>query len=258
MRLLAQNDDKPIGIQLHTLRNLIEQDFKNTLKKLAKIGYKTTEAAGYNNGSFYGYPPGVYKKIHEDTGLVPLSSQSAINLENAGKSIDDALKAGMKCIVFPYLSQEKRRTIDDYKMLSNELNLIGRLCKSAGLEFCYHNHDFEFHKIKKQLPYDVLMQETDPLFVNMELDIYWMVFAGQDPLVYFDKYPGRFKLWHVKDLADAPDKKTTEIGSGVIDFPALFAQADKAGLENFFVEQESFDIDPIKSVAQSFQYLNSL
>lgn len=257
-KLFASETGKEIGIQLYTLRNLVEEDFEGTLRKLARIGYKTIEAAGYNNGKFYGFEPQTYRRKLEDLGLIPLSSHSSVSPENIQKTIVDTLKAGMQYLVLPFIPQEKRQSLDDYKRLADELNKMGMMCKKAGLIFGYHNHDFEFHKKDNQVPFDLLLENTDPDYVTMELDIYWMRFARKDPIDYFERYPGRFSLWHVKDMADSPDKQTTEIGSGVIGFPTLFASAEQAGLKHYFVEQETFTIDPIQSVAQSFNYLNSL
>ncbi len=250
--------DRTIGIQLYTLRDQVNADFQGTLKNLAKIGYKSVEAAGYADGKFYGYSPKEYKKIVEDIGLIPQSTHSGVKPENASKVIDDSLEAGMIYLVLPSLPKENRQTNDDYKRIADEFNRIGEQCKNAGLTFAYHNHSYEFEKIASQIPYEILLENTNPDFVTFQLDIYWMVYAGYEPEDYFNRYPGRFKLWHIKDMDNSPEKESTEIGKGIIDFAKLFRLKDKAGLLDFYVEQEAFKIPPFESVEISYNYLNNL
>lgn len=247
-----------IGIQLYTLRELVKQDFTGTLSKLAKIGYSSIEAAGYNEGKFYGYKPKEYKNILDDLGLKPMSSHSGINVENAKKIAEDTLNAGMSYIILPWIGEEWRTGIDKYKKLADEMNQIGEQCNEMGLHFGYHNHAFEFETHDGQLPYDVLLNETDADKVCMQLDLYWMVYGGQSPLEYFKKYPGRFELWHVKDMANNTKRESTEIGSGTLDFPAIFDKETLSGMQYYFVEQEAFAMDPMKSVEISFNYLKNL
>jgi len=258
-QLFAMEKDNIIGIQLYTIRDLVKKDFVGTLKILSKIGYRSVEAAGYSNGKFYDYSPKEYKKIVSDLGLDPLSSHSNLSLENAQQIIDDSLEAGMKYLIIPWLAPEKRKTIDDYKALAEEYNQIGEICNKSGLTFGYHNHAFEFEKINGEMPYDTLLKNTEANLVTMQLDLYWMVYGGYQPQDYFKKYPGRFKLWHVKDMNNQENKNSTEIGSGIIDFPALFDMKKEAGMEYSFVEQESFDNgEAVWSIEKSFNYLNSL
>lgn len=256
--LLAFENNKMIGIQLYTIRDLVSSDLKGTLKKLAKIGYKTIEAAGYNDGTFYGMLPKDYSNFVADMGLIPLSSHAGVPLENAQKIIDDHAEAGITYLVVPSIPAERRKTLDDYFKIANEFNEIGELCKKSGLTFGYHNHAFEFEVVDGRKPYDVLLSNTQADLVTMQLDTYWMIYGESDPIEYFNNYPGRFKLWHVKDMDDSPKRESTEIGSGIIDFPELFDNSDSAGLEYYFVEQEEFKMDPVKSITQSFNYLNSL
>lgn len=247
-----------IGIQLYTLRDLVKHDFTGTLAKLSQIGYNSIEAAGYNEGNFYGYKPKEYKKILEDLDLKPMSSHSGINVENAKKVAEDTLNAGMSYVILPWISKDWRTSIDVYKKLADEMNQIGEQCSEMGLKFGYHNHAFEFETLEGQIPYDVLLNNTDADKVCMQLDLYWMIYGGQNPLDYFKKYPGRFELWHVKDMADNAKRESTEIGSGIFDFPALFKEKSLSGMQYYFVEQEAFTIDPMKSVEISFNYLKNL
>jgi sugar phosphate isomerase/epimerase len=258
-QLFAMGQEKIIGIQLYTIRDMVNKDFEGALKILSKIGFKSVEAAGYSSRQFYGYSPKEYKKIVSDYGLLPLSTHSNVSLNEAQKVIDDSLEAGMKYLVIPSIPQEKRNTIDDYKMLADEFNKIGERCQASGLIFAYHNHAFEFEKTDDIIPYNILLENTEPEYVTMQIDLYWMVYGGYKPIDYFRQYPGRFKLWHVKDMANNSDRTSTEIGSGIIDFPALFNLKKEAGLEYCFLEQESFDNgEPVWSIDKSFKYLNSL
>lgn len=256
--LIAMPENKIIGIQLYTIRDLVNADLKGTLEKLAKIGYKTIEAAGYSEGRFYGMPAGDYKNFVSDLGLIPISSHAGFNLENAQQVIDDHVEAGITYLVVPSIPAEKRQSMDDYKKLADEFNKIGELCKKSGLTFGYHNHAFEFEQMDGRVPYDVLLGFTESELVTMQLDTYWMIYGGSNPKDYFKRYPGRFKLWHVKDMDNTEKRESTEIGSGIIDFNELFKMKEKAGLEYYFVEQEEFKMDPVDSITKSFNYLNSL
>ena len=258
MRLSAFPSEKIIGIQLYTLREQFKNDFEGTLQKIADIGYNAIEAAGYADGKFYGLTPAEFKKTIEDKGLMPQSSHTSINLQNVDRVIEDTLEAGMHYIVLPHLSKDKRKTLDDYKKLTEEFNQIGERCKKSGLQFAYHNHAFEFEKINGIIPYDILLNQTESEFVTMQLDMYWMIYGGYEPLDYFEKYPGRFELWHVKDMDYTEKRESTEIGQGRIDFEKIFAAKDKAGMNYYFVEQESFKVPPFESIAISFNYLNNL
>lgn len=249
---------KTIGIQLYTIRDMVNKDFEGTLKILSGIGYNSVEAAGYGDRKFYNYEPKDYQKICNDYGILPLSSHSGINLENADTVIEDTVKAGMSYLVLPSIPIEKRKTLDDYKHLADEFNLIGEKCKKSGLKFGYHNHAFEFEKIEGRVPYDSLLENTDPELCFMQVDFYWMVYGGYDPLDYIQRYPGRFELWHVKDMDKTEKRESTEIGSGVIDFRRLFRKQKKSGMKYFFVEQEEFKMDITESITLSFNYLNNL
>lgn len=250
--------NKTIGIQLYTLHNQMKTDAIGTMEKVAKIGFNAIETAGYNNRTFYGYEPIEFKKRVEEMGLIPQSSHAHINLTNIDETIEDTVNAGMKYLVQPSLEKSKRISLDAYKSCADEFNIIGEKCRKADLSFAYHNHAFEFEMIENQIPYDILLQNTDPEFVSMQLDLYWIVYGGADPLEYFTKHPGRFALFHVKDMSRTENRESTEIGSGTIDFNAIFAKKEKAGLKHFYLEQESFNIDPFESIGISYKTLKKL
>ena len=243
-----------IGLQLYTLRNEMGKDFTGTLEKVAAAGYKEVEFAGY-----FDRKPQEVKATLDRLGLAAPSAHA--QLASIDKSIDSVIETarviGHKFIVCPYLTANERATLDDYHKLGRIFNRAGEACRKAGIEFAYHNHDFEFVPMDGKVPYDVLLAETDAKLVKMELDLYWIAKAGQDALAYFDKHPGRFPLVHVKDMDNTPKKDFTEVGRGTIDFKKIFAQSKKAGIRHYFVEQDKSD-SPLESIKVSFDYLSKL
>lgn len=257
-RALAIPPNIEVGLQLYSIRELVKQDLPGTLKILKEIGYATIEAAGYGDSKFYNLKPTDFKNLVSDEGLIPLSSHSAINIENAQQTIDDHLEGGFSFIVLPSVSGDRRRTINDYKTLADEFNQIGELCYQNGLGFGYHNHAFEFEKMDDQIPYDILLFGTEADKVFFQLDTYWMVYGGYEPFDYLNKFPGRFELLHLKDMDKGSDKVSTEIGSGILNFYQILGASKLLDIKHFFVEQEHFQMDPIESITQSFNYINSL
>lgn len=246
---------KDAGLQLYTLRDLIAGDLRGTLKKVAAIGYTWIEAAGYADGKFYGLSPSVFRKMVEDCGLKAISSHAGINSENRHMAIDAHAELGVPFLVLPWISMPEKPIRDDYSQVALMLNDLGDACRQAGMKFAYHNHNFEFVRIDDTTGYDILLNETDPNNVCFESDIFWMVYAGADPFAYFAKYPGRFALWHVKDMDNTSDKGFAPVGTGVIDYSPVFAEKVKAGMSYFFVEQDTCKDDPLKSVKTSYNNL---
>jgi sugar phosphate isomerase/epimerase len=167
-------------------------------------------------------------------------------------------EAGIKYLVWPWIGKEQRASIENYKLLADKLNTIGDFCSQIGMEFGYHNHDFEFYPTDGEIPYDVLLNYTDPELVFMEIDLYWIAYAGKDPIAYFERYPGRFKLWHVKDMAAGESMEMTEVGSGIIDYEEIFQHTSLAGMKEFFIEQDTIQGDGFESVKESFDYMNNI
>jgi sugar phosphate isomerase/epimerase len=158
-------------------------------------------------------------------------------------------------MVCAYLSNPERGNLDKYKKLADDFNKAAEICKKSGIQFAYHNHDFEFAQQDGKYPYEILLNNTDKNLVKMEMDIYWVVKAKQDPIALINQHPGRFPLWHVKDMASTPNQTFAEVGNGTINFAAIFKQADKAGLKYFFVEQDTTPGNPYDSITQSFNYI---
>ena len=258
-----------IGLQLYTVREAMQQDPAGTLAKVAQLGYNSVEGATYTGTQkFYGMEPAAFAKVLQQNGLIMPSSHYVLGeaqqngqptqgtiLHGWDKAVDDAAAAGVKYMVCAYLFDTERGDLDHYKQIAEHLNKAGERCKKAGLQLCYHNHDFEFAAQNGKLPYDVLLTATDKNLVKMELDLYWATKAGQDPVAMFKQHPGRFPLWHVKDMDNTAKHNFTEVGNGTIDFKRIFAQAKLAGMQYFFVEQDQTPGSPFDSIKQSVAYI---
>jgi len=261
-KLFAQNGKtKSLGVQLYTIRDAVAKDLEGSLERLAALGYNNIELFGYN-GTFFGKTPKEFKSILAKTGITVVSSHhtTGIGMKGKGtltdgwdKAIEDLHSLGAEYMVCSYLFPAER-TVEIYKSLPDLLNKSGEKTKSAGIQFAYHNHDFEFEKLDDSRVYDFIISNTSGDLVKMEMDLYWISKAGQDPVAYFDKYPGRFVMWHVKDM-EAGTGAITEVGQGVIDFDRIFAAREKAGLKHWFVEQDTSKRDIFESLKMSRDYL---
>ena len=251
---------KGLGLQLYTLRSTIPQDPKGVLKQVSEFGYRELETYGYKDGQLFGMTIKDFNSYIKGLGMEVTSGHYGIDIirGNWEQAITDAKSIGQKFMVCPYLTENERTSMDDYKRRCEEFNKAGELCNKYGIRFNYHNHAFEFYKFGNEIAYDVMLKELDPKLVGMEMDIYWVVNAGYDPLQYFQKHPGRFEQWHVKDMDKADKNKNADIGSGTIDFKAIFAKAKQAGLKYAYVEQESYPGEPIKSVEASAKYMKTI
>jgi sugar phosphate isomerase/epimerase len=240
-----------VGIQLYTIRDAMAADVRGTLKKVSDMGYKNLELAGYSNGKFYGFSAADFKKIVGDLGMVALSSHSAveskgITVESAKLMADAHAALGVKYCVQPWVNDEDR-TIEKYKKMIGDWNKVGKIMKEVGIQFGYHNHNFEFKKVDGLIPYyDVFMKEMDKNLITMELDLFWASKAGQDPIAMFKKYPGRFQLLHFKDMRtnqppffDVIKDDICSVGEGVIDFKKIWAAKETAGAKYLFVEDDN-------------------
>ena len=240
-----------VGLQLYTIRDAMAADPKGTLKKVSDIGYKNLELAGYANGKFYGFKPSEFKKIVSDLGMAVLSSHTqveaaGITLDNAKLMADTHAELGAKYCIQPWVNEPDRK-IETYKKMVGDWNKVGEIMKKVGIQFGYHNHNFEFANINGIVPYyDIYMKELDPKLVTMELDLFWISKAGQDPIAMFNKYPGRFQLLHFKDMKtkqapffDVIKDDVCSVGEGVIDFKKIWAAKNVAGAKYIFVEDDN-------------------
>lgn len=240
-----------VGLQLYSIRDAMAADVVGSLQKVADMGYKNLEMADYANGKFYGYAPKAFKKLVNDMGMEIISSHAAVEStgitpENAQKMADAHAELGVKYCIQPWINEEDRN-IETYKRMIGDWNEVGRIMKNVGIQFGYHNHNFEFKPVDGLVPYyDVFMPEMDPKLITMELDLYWATKAGQDPVEMFKKYPGRFQLLHFKDMAEksAPFYEVikddiTSVGSGLIDFKRIWEARDIAGAKYLIVEDDN-------------------
>lgn len=260
-----------IGLQLYTVRDAMAKDPLATLSRVAQIGYNSVENATYTGTEkFYGMDAAAYKKVLTNNGLKANSGhyrlgeemdkgmpQQGTILHDWQKAVDDASVVGLKYMVCAYLSSTERGGLDHYKKLADIFNEAGETCKKSGIQFCYHNHDFEFEAQDGIFPYDILLDRTDKDLVKMEVDLYWIKKAGQDPLALFQKHPGRFPLWHVKDMSKEADHSFAEVGSGVIDFKKIFQHKEQAGMKLFFVEQDKCPASPFDSISNSYRFIKA-
>lgn len=263
----GKDSGKEIGLQIYTLRDQIPGDMVGTLKKVADIGYKNIEGYGYGNRMILGKTPSEFRKTIEDLGMnLPsmhvvtelTTAESKVNIMDQWKiTVEDMASIDVKYVVYAIIAEEERKTLDDFKRWAETFNHFGEICKQAGTQFAYHNHAFEFEPKEGQMLYDILLKGTDPELVKFEIDLYWITKGGQDPVAYFAKHPGRFELYHIKDMEDSAEKTFTEVGQGTIDFERVFRVKETAGMKMFFVEQDLTKIDRFKSIKMSFDYLNN-
>jgi len=242
-----------IGIQLYTVRRQANTDLPGTLGQLAKIGFTEVELAGY-----YNHAARDFRALLDANGLAAPSGHIAIDLiqNNPSKTFEDARTVGHEWITVPSLPRGKKETADDWKSVAAQFNSAATAAKAAGFRFAFHNHNDIVKATNGILPIEILMTETDPSLVFYQMDIYWAVSGGADPLALLAKYPGRFKMFHVKDgKPPYTDASQTDVGAGAIDFKPIFAKA--SGIEHYFMESDSA-ADPLAFAASGFHYLHDL
>jgi sugar phosphate isomerase/epimerase len=261
-----------IGLQLYTIRDAMTADVSGSLKRVADMGYKYLELASYADGKFYGIEPAEFKKMVSDLGMEIISSHTkveaeGITLENAKKMAEDHVKLGVKYCVQPWIVEEARTTVASYQKMAADWNKVGAIMKESGLQFGYHNHNFEFNTVEGKVPYyDIFLAELDKDLVTMEIDLFWVIKAGQDPVEMFKKYPGRFQLFHMKDMftRESPFYTTVgvadfaPVGAGVVNFKEILAAGDIAGMKYMFVEEDnSRDDKPFDDIQTSITNLRT-
>ncbi|WP_427872589.1 sugar phosphate isomerase/epimerase family protein [Flavobacterium sp. MMS24-S5] len=256
---------KEIGLQLYTLREELPKDVKGTLEKVAQAGFTNVETYGFSiKDQFWGLTPKELKKILDDNGLKAVSGHYNLgsflydgNTEELIASIKAAKILKSEFLTVPWVDEPFRRNIEDYKKIATRVNEAAKMCKSAGLKLAYHNHDFEFQKHDGVTGYEILLKETDKDLVFFELDLYWVIHSGNDPLKLFKENPGRFKMWHVKDKDKINNDLNTEVGSGTIDFKPIFKEVKQSGMVHFFVEQENnFASNSFESIKTSCDFIS--
>lgn len=256
----AEHRIHKIGLELYTVRDALQKDFEGTLARVAKIGYKEVELAGYfAHVPEFNPSPKRTREILEADGLAAPSTHvpySALSPENWPKVIEASKILGHDYIVNPSIDREVLKQPDGWKRAAETFNRAGEESLKSGIQLAYHNHVEEFKALPDgKLPYDVLLAESDPKLLKMEIDLGWAHEAGADPIAYFEKHPGRFPLVHVKDFDK--NRMMTEVGSGIIDWKAIFAKSDVAGIKHYFVEHDQ-PMMPFESIQKSYEYLEKL
>ncbi len=258
-------DKRHIGVQLWSVRSDLERDFEGTLAALADFGYRQIELFGYGNTGWLGHSAARWHKLLKKNKLKAVSAHymlpedevmGNVLTDGVKRAVDAHKSMGCKYLIMPWLP-DNLRTADYTKKLCKAMNRTGEYCTSQGIQFGYHNHDFEFDRLPDGgSMYDLILERADAALVCLELDLYWAAFAGVDPVDLFKKAPGRFKLLHVKDMG--PDRNTIEVGAGSIDFQRIFDQQQLAGTERFIVELEHYRTTPTQGVGEAYQAIKKL
>lgn len=243
-----------IGLQLYTVRDAMARSVERTLYDVAAIGYREVEFAGY-----FDRPPRAIKQLLDRNDLKSPAAHTDLGTMRSGwyRTLNGASEMGQKWLVVPWLGEADRSSLDALKRTADTLNRAAQDAKTFKIRVAYHNHDFEFQEVEGRRILDVLLEETDADLIDFEMDLYWITKAGADPFAYFDRWPKRFPLVHVKDSAGPPDHKMVEVGRGTIDFAKLFAAREQAGMKHFFVEHDRPD-DSMASIRASYRYLDAL
>jgi sugar phosphate isomerase/epimerase len=265
--LLSAKTSKKVGLQLYSLRDQIPKDVKGVIAKVAAAGYKEVEPFGYSKQhGFWGLTAPEFSGLLKENGLTTPSGHFGMDqyfvhgkTEDLESYIEAANATGMTYVIVPSINGEVLKSADEFKEVAAKMNKAAEICKKSGLKLGYHNHNFEWKPIDGTTFYDVLLKNTDPALVHMEMDIYWVVRAGQDPVKLFEQHPGRFALCHIKDRDKTNPNLNTEIGKGNIDFKSILSHSKTAGLKHFIVEQENYiNIDPYVSIAESAAYCKNV
>lgn len=263
--LFAKPSNLKVGLQLYTMRDYIGKDVKGVIAGIAKAGYTELETFGFDTAKrdFWGWSPKDFKKLLSDHGISTPSGHYGIDtyfttgkLDDQKAYIDAAHALGQDTIVVPFLEEKYRKSSADFKGIVAKINNIAALNKQGGLKTAYHNHNFEFQPSNGVMLYDVLLKDLNPA-VNLEMDLYWVVRAGHDPVKLIQAHPGRFTMWHIKDMDKKNHGLNTEVGSGMVDFKKIFQYQKLSGVKHIFMEQENFAMDAYKSITQSASYIKN-
>ncbi|MDX1285164.1 MAG: sugar phosphate isomerase/epimerase [Draconibacterium sp.] len=245
------------GIQTYSVRNQLSEDFEGTMEYIADVGYKHIEAYGLGpDGMFLRkITPKHYAKVIADLGMEFKATHcSYVDAGNAQKMVDAAKETGMEYLIVPAVPGNLRKSVDSWKAIAENFNKLGEMCNKVGLKFGYHNHAFEFEKIDGVIPQELLMSETEKDLVHFEADLFWVTKGGYDPIKLLNKFPGRVKIFHVKDATK--DLEGTTVGEGIIDFEAIFKVGKKDAIEYYFVEDERTDA-PFKNIKADYEFISS-
>lgn len=263
---LTTKTNRQYGLQLFAFREQLPKEVNSIIPKIAKAGYKRVEPFGYSKANgFWGLTASEFKKLLDDYGLTAPSAHYSLdsflssgNTAQVEEVIEAAKILGQKYIVLPYLTEQYRNNSDTMNAVVDKINIAADKVQQAGLKMAYHNHDFEFKNIQGQRLFDLLLNNTNAEQLDFEMDIYWVVRSGEDPVKWLNAHPNRFRLIHIKDMEKANPALNTEIGSGSIDYKTILKKARSAGVKYYIVEQENFKIDQFLSIKKSINYLKQI
>lgn len=260
---VSPSKEKAIGVQLYSVRDDLQKDFDGTMKAVVDMGYKRLESFGYRDGKFFGKTPVEMKKYLDDLGAKMTGSHTGSRLLEANdtegwdfwkKNAADTAELGCKWMIQAGYPVRDIQSISDVKRLADQFNRCGEIARANGLKFAFHNHVEEFHELEGQIPYDVMIENTEKDLVTFQIDTAQLVYGGFKCDDYVRRYPGRFANWHLKD-ANPDGEGSTEFGKGLVDFEALFAVAELAGLEDYYVEQERYNMAPLDALKYDYDFL---
>lgn len=284
-----------IGLQVWSVAKLLQEDFAGTVKMLAQYGYKELELFGpypfstqkdkdswkavtpmlaFSQSGYFGHTAKELKQILDNNGLAASAMHVGLDTlrNNMAETAEAAHILGQQYAGIAYIPQEERNTLDDYKRIADEFNVIGEKAKANGIRFYYHNHGYGLTEMEGKIPLDIILERTDPSLVYLEMDLFWTVAGGADPIKYFDNNPGRYKLMHVKDMTklvrfagNGGDPKQwvelfpyiTDAGSGMLDLKTILSHAKKSGVEHFIAENDVMT-NPKDSLEKAHKYLTGL
>ncbi|MEP7373589.1 MAG: sugar phosphate isomerase/epimerase [Chitinophagaceae bacterium] len=246
---------KNTGVQLYTFRKEMQADARGTLQRIAALGIKQIESAKSEKGHYYGLAPKEMRQVCTDLGMTLRSGHVHLD-DKWQQTMNEAAEAGQEYVICSTMPTNGQ-TADNYKKVAEAFNKAGEDCKKLNLKFGYHNHEYEFESDKGEILYDVLLKNTDPSLVHMELDLGWVIVAGKNPLDYFSNFKGRFPLWHLKDM-DLAKKHSTEFGKGGLNIVQMLKHGKQSGMKYFFVEQEEYTNGPFESMKENMDYLSKL
>ena len=252
---LPSENTPAYGVQLYSFRDEMAKDAKGTLEKIAGIGLKKIESARSSKGLYYGLSPKEMKDTCDALGMKLTSGHVALDA-NFQQTMEQAVASGQEYVICSSMPS-KGQTVANYKKVAEEFNKAGEACNKLGLKFGYHNHEYEFESENGEILYDVLMDNTQADLVHMELDLGWVIVGGKDPLDYFKKYPGRFPLWHLKDM-NMTKKESTEFGEGALDIAVMMANQEASGVKHIFIEQEEYASTPLESMKHNMEFLKGI
>jgi sugar phosphate isomerase/epimerase len=266
--LMMKSFSGHIGVQLWSVRDVADLDPKGTLEQLVSIGYPEVEGYNYRDGHFYSFTPKAFNQLLDDIGIKMTSAHTGITLDHwdrsrrtindlAQKTIEDHAAIGVRQLICPSID-EPWRSPTSLEVYGEIFNQMGEACKKAGIQFGYHNHDFDFSQVEGKALIDYLLEKTDPSLVIWEMDLYWVTFAHEDPVSWINRYGSRIQAFHVKDMARSPKRESIEVGAGIIDFETIFKLPAAANVKYYIVELEDYRTTSLQGVAESLPPLKRL